>query len=372
MSKILILSASTGHGHNEAAKSLKNELEATGYDVGIVEPLKEDGRVMDMLIDDGYNILARKLPKMYGKLYKITSHKFVNKGVITFFNMTLSSTIYQLIQQQKPDLLIITHPLLVNVVSFLRASRRIDLPFIAVVTDYMAHQFYVNKYVDAYIVGSNYTKDTLTEKGVIENKIFTYGIPIRKEFRKPRNVSRDKMFTILLMGGGMGISYIKKCLRTILDNEHSFSIFVVCGNNHKLKRELEEKYADEINGNKVQIYGFTSHIAELMDQSDVIVTKPGGLTVTEAINKNIPIIIPFFIPGQEEENTEILLKAGVAISVRHPSELNEVLSRFCEKPYLLEEMRIKAQELSKGLSPDCVVQLANKLILNHNYSKRAR
>jgi len=370
MPKVLILSASTGHGHNQAANSLKNELESAGYTVNIAEPLKEEGRVMDLLIDDGYNMLASKLPKMYGTIYKITGHRFINKGVVTFFNLTLSSTVFQLVEQHKPDLLISTHPLLVNVVSFLKAGGKINSPFIAIVTDYMAHRFYVNQFVDAYIVGSRYTKDTLTEKGVPDHKIFTYGIPIRKEFRQPRKKSKDSIFTLLLMGGSMGIPYIKKCLEKLVQNNHPFRIFVVCGNNQKLKSELEEKYAGAVQGKTIKILGFTRNIHELMDESDVIVTKPGGLTVSEAINKNIPIIIPFFIPGQEEENTEILVKAGVAVSVSNITELNDVVSRFCENPALLEEMRLKAQEISRELSPDSIVQLADRLVFNYSQCKK--
>lgn len=370
MAKVLILSASTGHGHNQAAKSLKNELESAGYVVGIAEPLKEEGRVMELLVDDGYNMLASKLPKMYGTIYKITGHRFVNKGVVTFFNLTLSRTVFQLVEQHKPDLLISTHPLLVNVVSFLKASGKISLPFIAIVTDYMAHRFYVNQFVDAYIVGSSYTKDTLIEKGVPDHKIFTYGIPIRKEFRQPRKRKRDNIFTVLVMGGSMGIPYIKKCLEKLVKNSHLSRIFVVCGNNHKLKNELDEKYAGMVQGKEIKILGFTPNIHELMDESDIIVTKPGGLTVTEAINKNIPIIIPFFIPGQEEENTEILVKAGVAVSVSNITELNDVVSHFYEDPALLEIMRLKAQEISRELSPDSIVQLADRLVFNYSQSEK--
>lgn len=369
MSKVLILSASTGHGHNQAANSLKNELEASGYTVHIVDPLREEGRVMDTLIEDGYSILASRLPKMYGKMYKIADNKLVNKGLVTFLNVTLRNTVYHLIQENKPDLLISTHPLLVNVVSVLKAGGRIKLPFISVVTDYMAHQTYVNKYVDAYIVGSSYTKDTLVEKGILDSKIYTYGIPIRKEFRQPRKENKDKVFTILVMGGGTGMSYIKKCILKLVENTHSFRIIVVCGNNQKLKKELEEKYSGAVNGKEIIVYGYCPNIPDLMDQSDVIVTKPGGLTVTEAINKNIPIIIPFYIPGQEEENTEVLVKAGVAASTNNKTELNKIIDRFCEDPSLLEEMRSKARDISREQSPDCIVQLADRLISNTNRRK---
>lgn len=370
MAKVLILSASTGHGHNQAAKCLKSELEASGYTVSIVEPVKEESKFMEKLVDDGYQLLASRLPKMYGKLYKITYHKYVNKGVVTFLNLTLSTTIFQLIQEHTPDLLIVTHPLFVNVVSLLKADGKIDLPFIAIVTDYMAHLFYVNKYVDAYIVGSRYTKDTLTEKGVSADKIYAYGIPIRKEFRQPRKEHKDNTFTILLMGGGMGVPYMRKCLEKLLINKHNFRLLVVCGNNQKLKTSLENKLAGLTTGGKeIKIYGFTPNIADLMDESDVIVTKPGGLTVTEAINKNIPIIIPFFIPGQEEENTEILVKAGLAVRASDTKELNQLIDRFVENPNLLLDMRQRAEELSRELSPDSIIQLTDRLIFNHKLSR---
>jgi len=99
-----------------------------------------------------------------------------------------------------------------------------------------------------------------------------------------------------------------------------------------------------------------------MDQSDVIITKPGGLTATEAINKNIPMLIPFYIPGQEEENAEILVNAGVAIRITKISELNKVVDRFFQEPSLLENMRRNAQKLAAERTPGNIVQLADKLI----------
>jgi len=364
MPKTLILTASTGSGHNRAADSLKNELEVCGYHVRIVEPFKEEGRGMDLLVENGFQILATRLPKMYGRLYRITDHKLVTKGVAGFVNLTLSRTVFSLIREYQPDLLISTHPLLVNVISFLKALHKTNLPFISVVTDYMAHQCYVNKYVDAYIVASQYTKNTLMAKGIQESRIFTYGIPIGREFRQPRQnkKKKDSVFTMLLMAGGMGISLIKDCLEILLQNQHDFRIAVVCGNNRKLKDELEEKYALPIPGKQITIYGFTTEIPRLMDESDLVITKPGGLTISEAINKNIPILIPFYIPGQEEENTEIMVNAGVAASISDLSELNVMIDNFCENPELLENMRLKAREFSKEFSPGSIVQLADRLV----------
>mgnify|MGYP001225580256 FL=1 len=370
MPKALIVSIATGMGHNQAANCIKSELEAAGYSACIAEPIK-DGRIIDLVINNGFKILAGKMPKMYGRLYKVTERKLLNQGIAKFLNVTLRNILREIIEDHKPDLIISTHPLLVNAVSYVKASGRANIPFIAVVTDYMAHQFYVNKYVDAYIVGSKYTKDTLTAKGVMENKIYTYGIPIRKEFRQPRRIkpgdsTQNNVFSILLMAGSMGIPRIKKCLKILLKNRHNFRLTVVCGHNQKLKEELEEKYCQAANGKDIIVYGFTDEIAKLMDRSDLIITKPGGITVSEAINKNIPIIIPFYIPGQEEENTEILVKAGVAVSVENISELNKTVDMFYENPALLEKMRLKALEFSRELSPDSIVRLADGLIYEYN------
>lgn len=365
MPKVLILSASTGHGHNQAANCLKYYLESSDYQVKIVEPFKEEGRIIETLIDDGYYILASHLPQMYGKIYKMTDQKLINKGVAAFFIKTLSNTVNQLVQEYLPDLIISTHPLHINVISYLKAKGEFNKPFIAIVTDYMAHRFYINHSVDAYIVASSYTKQTLINRGIPANKIFTYGIPVRVEFLKPRVDRKDQIFTLLIMGGSMGISYIKECLGELVNNENKLKIIVVCGSNHKLKKKLEAKYSGEFKNKEVIILGFTPDIPNLMDQSDVLVTKPGGLTVTEAISKNIPMIIPFFIPGQEEENTEFLLETGVAVRVNNASELNKTINRFYHNRSLLESMRQKARELSKEISPESIVPLANSLIFNY-------
>ncbi len=100
-------------------------------------------------------------------------------------------------------------------------------------------------------------------------------------------------------------------------------IIVVCGNNDTLRLSIEEKYEEVIPNKHIEVLGFTDKIPELMEVSDVIITKPGGLTVTESLAKNIPMIIPYFIPGQEEENAEVLVNAGAAIKVDSINELDE-------------------------------------------------
>ncbi|MFP4697193.1 MAG: MGDG synthase family glycosyltransferase [Eubacteriales bacterium] len=360
--KVLIFTASTGHGHNIAAESLKKELSFHGYQVLTIEPIKEASKSLDTFIADGYKVLATKLPKMYGTIYKLSNYELTNNKIARLLIKSLEEKIYELSLLHKPSLMISTHPLIVKVISSLIEQSKIDVPFISVITDYQAHQSYISKYVDAYIAGSSYTKENLIEKGIDSEKIYTYGIPIRREFHsKECNLKKDDKFTVLLMGGSMGISAIKKALKNIIAVSYSLKIIVICGNNDTLKKSLENKYESNIGNKIIEILGFTNQIPELMDISDVIITKPGGLTVTESLVKGIPMIIPYYIPGQEKENTEILVNAGVAKSAEL-KELNEVIETLIEKPQSLKKMRDNIKELTKNHSLDSTVLLAISLI----------
>jgi processive 1,2-diacylglycerol beta-glucosyltransferase len=165
------------------------------------------------------------------------------------------------------------------------------------------------------------------------------------------------------MGGSMGVNSIKKAYKNLLNIPYPLKIIIVCGNNEALKKSLEEKYKKENNTKEVQILGFTNQIPQLMEIADVIITKPGGLTVTEALAKNIPMIIPYFIPGQEEENASVLLSAGAAFKVDSVKELNELVSGLVINPHELNEVKTNMKIIAKDHSLDNAVKLCSDLIL---------
>ena len=374
MKRVLIFTASTGGGHNQAAKSLENEFKAYGYEVIKLDVLKETSKILDALISDGYRILATSLPKMYGGLYKLSDKKRVNRRVTRLITKLHYNKIYQLIVENNPDLIIGTHPFIVNIIGYMKANRLIKIPFISIVTDYQAHQTYINSYVDAYITASYYTSQSLVNRGIPEQKIYPYGIPIRREFLEKENGSSRKShnlsngLTVLLMGGSMGLKAMKKVLNNLVMNENAMRIIAVCGNNNILKCEIEENYENRFNDKEIIVYGFTKEIPQLMDISDVIITKPGGLTVSEAIAKNVPMIIPYFIPGQEEENADFLTKCKVAIRVDDIKDINEIIDYIVQNPEVLDRMKEKMQELSNTYSTENIIKLADKLI--NQYSNK--
>ena len=372
MKRVLIFTASTGGGHNQAAKSLENEFKSYGYEVIKLDVLKETSKILDALISDGYRILATSLPKMYGGLYKLSDKKRVNRRVTRLITKIQYNKIYHLIMENKPDLIIGTHPFIVNVIGYMKANELIRIPFISIVTDYQAHQTYVNSYVDAYITASYYTSQSLINRGVPEHKIYPYGIPIRRAFLEKGNDSNNishclnSRLTVLLMGGSMGLKSMKKVLDNLVINENAIRIIVVCGNNNILKYEIEKNYKDRFVSKEIIVYGFTKEIPQLMDISDVIITKPGGLTVSEAIAKNVPMIIPYFIPGQEEENADFLTKCKVAIRVDDIKGINDIIDYIIEHPEVLDKMKEKMKEISNTYSIDNIVKLSDKLIKQYS------
>lgn len=240
---------------------------------------------------------------------------------------------------------------------------KIDLkgPFIQIITDFKPHEMYIDESVDAYITGSEYTKEILIEKGIDKDKIFVYGIPIKKSFLEPKSNYENNEFNLLIMGGSMGLNGIESSTEILLNSNLDFTITVVCGNNEKIKNRLSLKFKEYINKGKLTVLGFVDNINELMEKSKLIITKPGGLTSTEAISKNLPMIIPFCIPGQEQENTDFLVNNNMAMEIDELEKLPDIIKMLMEDRELYEEMVNSMKQLSQNYSIDKIIELAKDL-----------
>ncbi|MCQ4923050.1 glycosyltransferase [Tissierella carlieri] len=368
MDKVLIFTAATGGGHNEAASSLEGEFTKRGYKVKKVDILKEINKVSETIFMDFYKILINKFPNFYGSIYEISNNEIINKFVTKSFTKIAAQKIYHTILQEDPDLIIGTHAFVVSVIGHLKDNKMINIPFISVVTDYEAHYIYINSNVDAYITGSAYTNKTLERRGMSRDKIYSYGIPIKREFFKDSRNEQIKKenFQVLLMAGSLGLKNMKTVLQNIVSLERNFHIVVVCGNNNQLRNSIENHYLDLINAGRIELYGFTNEIPYLMETSDVIITKPGGLTISEAIAKRLPIISPYYIPGQEKENLNFLVKEGLAIYVEE-NNIKATIETVMDNPEILEAMRKRMEKLSQQFSLDKVFKLGEKLIQDYNY-----
>jgi processive 1,2-diacylglycerol beta-glucosyltransferase len=361
---VLILTASTGAGHNQAAQNLKNEFEKRSFNVEIVDMFKSTSKRMNILLEDGYMLLATRLPKAYGALYRGSDKRFFNRLFAVNVFLATEIRLKRLIVKLSPDLIVSTHPFGVPIVGNLKRKQKIDIPFIQIVTDFKAHYTYIHPKVDAYITASEFTKDSLVTRGIIENKVFCYGIPTKPVFtqKKIRQFSDEKPFELLVMGGSMGLKPMEKAVRTLLESPDKLKLTVVCGHNEQLKNSLEEECAESIATGHLKLLGFVDNIHELMEEADVIISKPGGLTSTEAINKCIPMIIPFAIPGQEQENTTFLVENEMAIEVKNIAELYEHIRALVDQPEYYQRMVNNMLNLSKNYSIDHIMELAIKMM----------
>jgi processive 1,2-diacylglycerol beta-glucosyltransferase len=365
MKKVLILTVSTGQGHNQAANSLANTFSENSYEVIKLDFLYSNSKFLNNAVVCGYEVSASKLPNFYGMFYKLTNVKYMN-DLLSLSLYGIRKKMLKTINEVSPDIIIGTHSLTVNIICSLKKKGLINIPFISIVTDFKAHYTYVSSYVDAYITGSKFTKDHLCSLGINEDKIYDFGIPIKSDFFiKNEEVSATKdseYFNILLMSGSMGISNMALVLKELLKNKNKLRITVVCGTNNTLKQKLLKTYNGDLKDKKLHILGYTNDVSALMDYSDVIITKPGGLTSTEAIIKNLPMIIPFAIPGQETENTEFLTETGCAIYVNKLSSINNELNKLIENPLKLSEMRANLRKVSLNYSTENIVKIANNLV----------
>ena len=165
------------------------------------------------------------------------------------------------------------------------------------------------------------------------------------------------------MSGSMGLKNISYVLKELLNNSNKLRITVVCGKNDKLKDSLLKEYNHSIKNKKLHILGFSRDIDCLMEYSDLIISKPGGLTVTEAINKHLPMLIPFAIPGQETQNVEFLTSNGYAINIDNLLEINLIIDNLISNPKELEKMKFNLSKLSSLYSKENIVSLANSLAI---------
>lgn len=369
MKKALIFTATIGGGHNEVAACLEKEFIKKGFTVKKIDILSAISKNLDALVSSSCKILINKFPKIYGNIYDVSNRERANELLDTTILKISKKKVYNMIEEEKPDLIIATHCFAITAVGYLKEQGLIDIPFVSIVTDYKAHLSYINKNVDAYITGSNYTVGTLEVKGVTRDKIFPYGIPIKREFSNSHKEIGEgkKPFQILLMAGSLGLASMERILNAIVDIDRNYHIVAVCGNDKKLKKTIEKKHSNLIEQNKVTLYGYTNNIPEIMEESDVIITKPGGLTVTEAIAKSLPIVIPYYIPGQEEENLEFLVSSGVAIYEYEIKDIKKLIEAIIENPKILDSLKENMRGMYNQSCLNNIMDLSENLIKDYNY-----
>ena len=364
---VLYLSISMGAGHIRAAEALNEYIEKKypGSRTLIVDTFKYINTAAHKLIVDGYLNIVEKRPELYGWLYGMSEYKGNINTLSEIVSRLLSYKIKRLISGFKPSIIVCTHPFPLQMISFLKKKEKLDIPVIAILTDYVNHPLWFHDNIEAYIVGHDTIKKDMIKYGFLKERIFSYGIPVSPCFLDKKNKKDIRMelgledrFTLLVMGGSLGFGEIEHTFLYLSKNLNKAQFIVVTGKNDTLKKRLEQ-FSSSF-GRYVRILGYTDNIPILMDASDLIITKPGGMTVSEALVKELPMAVISPIPGQEERNAEFLVKSGAAIRIPSKDQDGNLLE-IINNPAKLAALKKKSSELAKPLAGQNIAKLMGNM-----------
>ncbi|MDD6284234.1 MAG: glycosyltransferase [Firmicutes bacterium] len=316
---ILILSCNTGEGHNSAAKAIAEQFMCDGHDCVIKDALAFASPKFSKFICDSYKQIVLRTPYAFGAMYKI-SKAVANpnmKSLVYASSMVCAKKMYDFISSYKFDAVVSTHLFAAQAMTHIKNRYKLSLPSYIVSTDYGFCPFFEELDVERYFIPMEMLRSDFLRRGVSSDKIVVSGIPVAKRFmqlmdkaqaRERLGVSMDCHMCII-MSGSMGYGDIYNMLDGVVANmPQNTRIFVLAGNNDKLLNGVNNRYSSSV----VRAIGFTNEVNVYMAAADVLVTKPGGLTSTEAMVSNVPLVLAKPIPGCESENYLLLTGIGAA------------------------------------------------------------
>ena len=325
----------------------------------------------EKLINRTYMSVIKNNPKVWEYLYDNPKVLKSVQGLRDAIHRSNSKKLKVLIQDEfKPDAVVCTQAFPCGMVADYKKYLGLDLPLFGVLTDHAPHSYWIFDNVDYYIVPSEASRNHFIRNGVEDARIRAFGIPISMRFNNRhekedicRKLGLDsRKRTVLIMGGSQGLGPVEKMADALERIGLDFQILAVCGINKRLQKILAKK--GKRYKKKMLVFGLTENVDELMEISDVIITKPGGLTTSEALAKNLPMIIIHPIPGQETKNTDFLLQQGVALRAEDEDDVAVLMQELFSNSVKLDEMRRKADLIKKPNSATDIAQLILHAINN--------
>jgi len=370
--RILLMHITTNSGHHRASLAIESALKHIAcerIEILNIDASNYTNPILAKIINKSYMSLIRTRPEVWEYLYdnpKVVKNTQRLRDIIHRYN---SGKLKTLLEEFRPHVIACTQAFPCGMVADYKKTYGFNVPLIGVLTDYVAHSYWIYDSVDFYVVPSDSTRKRLVIEGIPEERIKILGIPISPKFieKKDKKLIFDKLNlngklpVVLLMGGSQGLGPINKIVNLIYRITTPFQIIVACGTNKLLytKFLIRKRYYRK----PILVLGHVDNIDEIMDISTVIITKPGGLSTAEALSKGLPMIIIRPIPGQEAKNTEFLLKENVAFKARDELEVAIFLKELLTNPLKLEQMRKQALLQSRPNASLDIADMILKLVL---------
>jgi processive 1,2-diacylglycerol beta-glucosyltransferase len=319
---IAILSCNTGGGHNSAAAAIKEYFDSKEIYCEIKDALAFDSRLKSEVISKGHVFLYKKAPTIFGAGYHYAEKHPSKPGSESMMYAVMKSgteALYRYLVEAKIDAVICTHVFAAMMMTELKRTSELSVKNYFVATDYTCYPGIDEVIADAFFIAHEHLIPEYTNFGISEESIVPTGIPIKRAFyrslaeekaKELLDLPQDKKI-VLLMCGSMGCGPIFKLSKTILKSlPEDAMLVVICGSNYKLVRKFE-KIADE---DKMRVVGYTNKMNLYMDAAYIVITKPGGLSSTEAATKSLPMVLMNVVAGCETRNLDFLIKNGFAVS----------------------------------------------------------
>lgn len=355
--KVLILTLTVGQGHNSTSFALAEYLEGKGAECVVLDTYKYLNKLIGDTLDKGYSSIARLTPelnlRMYDKAERDSSKERQRK---TYFPYTFAEVskkkMQKYIESEAPDIIVCPHIFSAILMTQMKRDGIFTqkIPLIGIVTDFTFHPFWEDTELNYYIVANELLAYTAEKKGMDLNRILPFGIPVKENFsvnipaqEARRQLKLKDKKTALVISSSMGFGNIPELMGDLENMPLDFQIVLVCGNNKRLIKKMENCIFIK----DVIIKGFVNNLELYMDAADCVITKPGGITVSEALAKRKPLIVTEPLPGVENRNLYFLINNSLAVYAGKYARTDEVLIQLFSNPEKCEEMNRAQEKMGK-------------------------
>lgn len=368
--RVLILSASYGSGHNAVARALEASLQAAGAETRIVDHFRDLVHpAFDRWSRRLYAAILRRAPAVWGFGYWVGDRLSPSSGLVFGMGSLGTPRLLSLLERERPDLVVSTHPTPAGALSDLRRRGVTRIPHALVYSDFAVHRQWIPPLVDLHCVPAESVRADLIAHGIAPDRVLASGLPVRAEFEQPTDPTSARRAlgldlerpVVLAMAGAFGwTGDLPAATGVLRDLPVPLQALIVAGHDGALRARLKESVRGA--GRRVRVLGYTDEMRQLMAAADLLVTKAGGVSLAEAIACDLPVVCFGSLPGHERRNERFIVEAGAALRARSAVELGAVVRRTLTEPGLLTDLAKRMREIRRpGAARVITVALLERL-----------
>lgn len=350
--RVLVLTVTAGQGHTATANAVAEGLKKRGVDCKVLDAYKYINSVLADTLEKSYLLSIQYIPKTYGAMYSLFENK-KKPAEFSFLpitnNFLSAGKMIKYIEEYQPDIVISTHIFCGTIMTYLKKVFPL-IKTIGIVTDFTLHPFWEETNLDYYVVANHLLINQCNKKGIPKDKVLTTGIPISDKFSKrmPKQQAREQLGienknTIMFMMGSMGFGDMPSEIYTMDKLELDFQVLCVCGRNETAKKKISALKTKH----KIYSYGYVDNVDQMMDAADFIITKPGGLSMSESLAKGLPTLLLEPIPGQEDRNREFFLNNGISMAITKTFPIDEAVYQMFSNEWKMENTSAGAEYIGR-------------------------